>query len=69
MFCSMAKIDNPTSCDMIVYSTLMCFHPLDILQVCLKHIEASWMGSHRVKILIDWVMAKVQGKPRRKVEV
>jgi hypothetical protein len=46
-------IDNPTSYDMIIYSTLVCFHPLDILQVCFKQVEASWVGSHKVKILIN----------------
>jgi hypothetical protein len=26
---------------------------LDILQICLKQVEASWVGDHKVKILID----------------
>jgi hypothetical protein len=31
---------------------------MDILQICLEQVEASWVGNHRVKILIDQVMAR-----------
>jgi hypothetical protein len=34
----MATIDNPTSCDMIMYSTLMCFHPKYLFIYLLKKL-------------------------------
>jgi hypothetical protein len=41
-------IDNPTSYDKIMYSTLMCFHPLIIMNMneFINHNEHDLMGMH-----------------------
>jgi len=61
-------IDNPTSCDRIMYSTLVCFHlPWENVSMDFMTQLLEWKGMDTILMVVDWFSKLAKMAPTKTI--